>query len=62
MGLVSKAAVSREDGVLVSGNAASHLLKLAAHMALEVTLLINNWAPVAGLMLLDHLSKRPSFK
>lgn len=62
MGLVSKAPVSREDGVLVSGNAASHLLKLAAQMALEVTLAMKDWAPVAGLTLLDQLSTCPSFK
>lgn len=58
MGLVSKAPVSREDGVLVSENAASHLLKLAAQIALEVTLAIKNSAPVTGLTLLDQLSKR----
>lgn len=62
MGLVSKAPVSREDGVLASGNAASHLLKLAAQMALEVTLTMKDWAPVAGLTLLDQLFKWPSFK
>lgn len=62
MGLVSKAPVSREDGVLVSENAASHLLKLAAQMALEVTLTIKNSAPVAGLMILDQLSTCRSFK
>lgn len=45
MGLLSKAPVSREDRLLVSENAASHLLKLAAQIALEVTVAIKNSAP-----------------
>lgn len=53
MGLLSKAPVSREDRLLVSENAASNLLKLAAQIALEVTVTIMNSAPVTGLMLLD---------
>lgn len=53
MGLLSNAPVSREDRLLVSENAASHLLKLAAQIALEVTVTIKNSAPVSGLMLPD---------
>lgn len=53
MGLLSKAPVAREDRLLVSENAASHLLKLAAQLALEVTVTIKNSTPVTELILPD---------
>lgn len=37
MGLLSKSPVASEDRLLVSENAASNLLSLAAQIALEVT-------------------------
>lgn len=45
MGHLSKAPVSREDRLLVSETAASHLLKLAAQIALEVTFRLLNIEP-----------------
>lgn len=45
MGLLSKAPVSREDKLLVPETAASHLLKLAAQIALEVTFRLLNIEP-----------------
>lgn len=43
MGLLSKSPVASEDGLLVSENAASNLLSLAAQIALEV-------GPITGLV------------
>lgn len=45
MGLLSKAPVSREDRLLVPENTASHLLKLAAQIALEVRVRLLNLDP-----------------
>lgn len=42
MGHLSKAPASGQDRLLVSENAAPHLLKLAAQIALEVTVTIKN--------------------
>lgn len=46
MGLLSKSRVASEDGLLVSENAASNLLSLAAQIALEVGLITRLCTPV----------------
>lgn len=57
MGLLSKSPAASEDGLLVSENAASSLLSLAAQIALEVRLIIRVITQLCARKCVDLMGK-----